>query len=66
MTNVRTDHYEFSTGHAPRGRGSWAFGLTPNATRDQIFWASACLTFGEAKKEAIAHFGRSTIIFVLS
>jgi len=52
-----TSEYVFSTGHAPRGRGSWAFEFEPGKPE----WAriekggvlTASLTYGEAKRWAI-------------
>lgn len=43
-----TDVYEFSHGHLPRGRGSWAFS-TDKAGRC-IYWMPSNLTYAEAKK----------------
>jgi hypothetical protein len=41
-----TTTYEWSTGKAPRGRGSWAF--TTSETRDEVFF-SPSMTYTEAR-----------------
>ncbi len=73
---VNTSAYEFSHGHSPRGRGSWAFAVTANPKSDVIYWAkklipgtaseTSSLTYTEAKKAAQAHFAGQEVIFVLS
>lgn len=47
---VDTTEFEFSHGHAPRGRGSWAFLIGS----DEPTWIPGSMTYGEAKKQAIA------------
>ena len=48
-----TDDYEWTYGHAPRGRGSWAFAEDRNADclSGNILW-SPSMTYTEAKKWA--------------
>jgi hypothetical protein len=61
---VNTTEYQFSHGHTPRGRGSWAFCFTRNAADESIYWAPGSLTYTEALKLAKAEAkarGRSTI-----
>lgn len=43
------DAYRFAHGHAPRGRGSWAF-FTDRAQETAPVWAPPQLTFAEAKR----------------
>lgn len=52
-----TAEYRSNHGAQPRGRGSWAFvfsggGAKTDYTSDEIWWAPAPLTFGEAVKTA--------------
>lgn len=47
-----TTAYEWTHGRAPKGRGSWAFGASRNATGDEIIWAPSLSTLTEAKKFA--------------
>jgi hypothetical protein len=50
-----TGEYEFSHGHKPRGRGSWAFDFGAKRTPDgleNLFWTRG--TYGEAKRQARA------------
>ena len=54
---VDQSKYRFHMGHAPKGRGMWAFG--PQNARisqslEQAFWVSG--EYAEAKEEAIEHF----------
>lgn len=57
MSTVRvefdTSQFRFSHGKAPRGFGSWAFGLSrnPDVSSDDVVWAHQA-TFVEAKAEA--------------
>lgn len=50
-----TKDYQYSHGHAPRGRGSWAFEIA-----GETWWAKdpvtgiTSMTYGEAKKLAVA------------
>ncbi len=48
--------YVIAHGVAPRGRGSWAFGLAPYPTLDELFWAPPGITFGEARRVAKKHY----------
>lgn len=65
---VNTSEYQFSHGHAPRGRGGWAFRMRctlgskdaqGNPVDGAIFWArqgdNTSLTYGEAKAVALAY-----------
>lgn len=45
----RTEQFEFSAGHAPRGRGSWAFAVDQRC--DVYFFVPGSMTYGEAKRE---------------
>jgi hypothetical protein len=49
---VSTTKYEFAYGHKPRGRGYWVFQKRGNT--NEMYWAKNSLTYGEAKKLAIA------------
>ncbi len=56
-----TTEYQFNHGHAPRGRGGWAFVFrvgdavrVGDYTSDEIFWTAGSLTFAEARKVARA------------
>jgi hypothetical protein len=51
QVDFNTNQYEFSHGHSPRGRGSWAFEIEG---RKEIFWTPGNTLFGEAKKMAKA------------
>lgn len=46
---ISTSEYEFSHGHKPRGRGSWAFEIAGEVT-----WIPGSRTYGEAKREAVS------------
>jgi hypothetical protein len=62
VVDFSTTDYVISYGHAPRGRGSWAFSKRRNpdmnCQRDaeSIFWTPGSTTYGEAKKLATEHF----------
>lgn len=43
-----TTEYHFSHGRAPRGIGQWAFQVTPEPGRHELFWAWG--TYTEAKR----------------
>ncbi len=45
---VRTTKYEWSTGEAPRGYGTWAFKIW----QEEVFFSGK---YAEAKKQAIAY-----------
>jgi len=48
---VQTSEYEFSHGHAPRGRGGWAFRFgSPEA---EPTWIHGSLTYAEARAAAV-------------
>ena len=52
-----TGHYTRNHGGQPRGDGQWAFAEEHKAARADgadIFWARG--TYGQAKKQAVAHF----------
>lgn len=51
-----TTAYEFSHGHTPRGRGSWAFSIFRNPVAGQIYWATPNLTYRDAQAEARQYF----------
>lgn len=60
---VNTEQYQFSHGSKPRGFGSWAFGDSPGASGDSLYWVHQS-TYGPAKKQAQAWAvarGRGTI-----
>lgn len=42
--------YQFSHGHTPRGRGSWAFAFDRDGGR--YFFVPGSMTFTDAKREA--------------
>jgi len=44
-----TREYEFSHGHKPRGRGSWAFFPNRKTLIEQAMWTPS-MTYGEAKR----------------
>jgi hypothetical protein len=46
------NQYQFSHGHFPRGRGSWAFAIGGKKELDDLFWFNG--TYGEAVKAAKA------------
>jgi len=48
---INTSEYEFSHGHKPRGKGTWAFDIQGNG--GNLFWVNNA-NYGEAKKLAIA------------
>ena len=56
MVEFDITEYVFSTGHAPRGRGSWAFEFEPGKpewTRIEQNGVTTCsMTYGEAKRWA--------------
>lgn len=50
-----TNDYEFSHGHTPRGRGSWAFSEKRNPdfsrdSQDKVFWSPGGMLYSDAKK----------------
>lgn len=48
-----TTAYEFAHGSAPRGRGSWIFGVSKHPDMNdpkQVFWAPSNMTLTEAKQ----------------
>ena len=47
-----TSNYQMAHGHAPRGRGSWAFGVAGQTrwAKDPVTGATS-MTYGEAKKQ---------------
>lgn len=49
-----TREYEFSHGHAPRGRGSWAFFFDRSMPIQDVFWTPGSTPYAEAKKMARA------------
>lgn len=66
MIEFSTREYQFSHGHMPRGRGSWAFFFNNEQAIEQAFWTPGSTTFGEAKKmardEARRRFGKSPVV----
>jgi hypothetical protein len=63
-TYFNTRPYETAHGKAPKGRGCWAF--APESNRDAVYIAPGCLTYGEAKKNAAAHFAALGINFIVT
>jgi hypothetical protein len=50
-----TDHYEWSHGKPPSGRGTWAFGTKSNPdvlNTKECFFTTCNTLYSEAKKEA--------------
>jgi hypothetical protein len=68
-----TAPFERSHGRSPRGRGSWAFGLTPNpdvCNSTECFFSPGGMTLAEARKwarEVVADIGATghVTLFVL-
>lgn len=62
---VNTYQYEFSSGHKPRGSGSWAFSTRRSASGGDkdIFWYNG--SYKEAKAAAQRHFGNDSTIYLL-
>ena len=50
---IRTDHFEFNHGRAPRGYGMWGFAEDPRESdHDRLVWFTG--RWSDAKKSAIA------------
>ncbi len=62
--NVSTIEFELSHGKRPRGVGRWAFATRRNPLPQEIFWSDYA-TYGQAKRQAVARFGRTTTIYLL-
>lgn len=50
-TAFNTSRYQFSHGHAPRGRGTWAF---EDRAGNVVFWSGSNVTLTEAKRQFLA------------
>lgn len=58
---VETSQYEFTHGHAPRGRGSWAFYFN---LQEEPWWAPGSLLYSKARRLALAEAQRRGVYSV--